>query len=105
MTCACGTPIGPRALRCKRCRCNEAQARYIKSSKGRIVEARYVASAKGRAKLARARKRRIFVGRVYRGRVSSIDLARQINDHIKERVIAFKQRQSDRKETESPAAG
>ena len=87
----------------------EIQKRYNASPKGKAVRARYLASAKRRATEAKANARknarRLFVGKQYAGIVETPTKADAINAHIKERVLAFKQGQQDREETQGAATG
>lgn len=87
--CACGTAIGPRAKRCRRCTHRLAQARYRHTAKGKATETRYWRSEKGQAKNAR----RIWVGRTCRGRARTIEQATAIRSHIRERIRELKQKQ------------
>lgn len=86
MVCRCGA--------CKRCRNREAHARYEQTAKGKAVHKRYRQSAKGRAVGVRTNAHRIYVGRAYHGRAQTIARATVIQNHIKERVSAFKRQQT-----------
>jgi hypothetical protein len=62
---------------------------------------RYARTDIARTAKREANRNRIFVGEAYYGRAATDEQARQINAHIKERVSAFKQGQSNREEAES----
>jgi hypothetical protein len=84
-----------RDYRCNRCRHRAAAA----------VNARYNQGPKRKAVVKRSNQKRIFIGREYHSAACSVEAARAINAHIKERRRVFITRQQNREEAESAASG
>jgi hypothetical protein len=75
-----------------------AHVRYRRTAKGLAAARRYRAG-KGRRVTKRNNQRRIFAGGTFMGRADAA-LVPAIHAHIKERVSAFKQRQSNREKAQ-----
>jgi hypothetical protein len=99
VTCACGRPKGPRARQCRRCVCRAAQRRYEQTEKGRHTKKKYTQTERWQARNRRLNAGRIYVGQQYYGRAAPA-IANRVNARIKERVSAFKQRQSNREKAQ-----
>jgi hypothetical protein len=95
-------PVCPSRLleqdyRCSRCR-NASPAL-------KAANARWRRTLTGRETTARTNAKRIFIGDTYHSTAATPELAAVVNAHIKERVLGFKQRLANRKETEGVSAG
>ena len=82
--------------RCKRC--------INRTPAGIARLARYNATPARKAIIKRHNARRIMLGAVYHSSAGSVDEARRINAHIKERTLELVKRQQDRAKTEGAAA-
>jgi hypothetical protein len=74
--CACGAVPPPRHTQCVRCKWRKASARYR-------------ATAHGKQVMTGRNERRIYVGKVYHGRVEDLHRAAVIRAHIQERLREF----------------
>jgi hypothetical protein len=94
MLCACGRKMRPRQKRCDRCRVKAAQARYEKTEKGKATHLRY-ANGNGIEMRRLSAGKRLFIGEKYIGRAATVELAEQINAHVRTRVGAFREGQRE----------
>jgi hypothetical protein len=83
----CASRLKAWDYRCSRCR-NATPAH-------RTASKRYRGSARGRAVNERSNHRRIWIGRGYHSRATSLELAAVVNAHTKERLRAFTSAQRD----------
>jgi hypothetical protein len=73
----------------------ERQRRYNASEKGLARHRRYNRSDKGLARNDRGNALRIFVGSLYAGRVGAPEVATEINEHARRRLVDFKTKQRE----------
>lgn len=95
-----------------------AQAKYRKTAKGQatatrynhtqkrsLTNAKYRKTAHGQQTVAGLNAKRVWIGRSYQGRATTVAQASAIKDHIRERTREFKQGFAHRKKAEGVPSG